>query len=290
MTRICMIGIGRTGGEIAKTILEQKNMKLVAAVCTGKSSKTGRDVGEVLGIPSTGVYVYPVEKLEDILKEYKPDVVVDFSTPNATISNAKIVSKLGLDMIIGTTGFSKTDLMRLMVFARRHENGILYAPNITLGVNVMMLLSNIAASILNDYDFQITEVHHKYKKDAPSGTAIKIAAEVEKGLGESGINQKIPINAIRVGGVIGKHELIVAGENDKIEILHESFSRKAFAAGTLRAISFIKGKNGFFEMSDVLELEKVLGNYLESKRKKTEKRTKAIYGIVTKDANSEIAM
>lgn len=290
MTRICLIGIGRTGGEIAKTILEQRNMNLVAAICTGKSSKAGKDVGEVLGIPSTGVYVYSVEKLEDIVREYKPDVVVDFSTHKATISNAKIVSKFGLDMIIGTTGFSRTDLRRLMVFSRKYENGILYAPNITLGVNVMMLLSNIAASILSDYDFQITEVHHKHKKDAPSGTAMKIAAEVEKGLGESGINQKIPINAIRVGGVIGKHELIVAGENDKIEILHESFSRKAFAEGTLRAISFIKGKKGFFEMSDVLELEKVLGKYLEAKRKKTEKRAKAIFGIIKNDTNSEIAM
>lgn len=283
MIKVCLIGIGRTGGEIARTILEQKDMKLVAAFCTEKSGKAGRDIGEVLGLPAAGIQVYSSEMLPGVLKDLKPDVAVDFSNSKATMSNARILCELGIGMVIGTTGFSRIDLRRLIVLSRKFGNGILFAPNITLGVNVMMLLSNIASSILNDYDFQITEVHHKYKKDAPSGTALKIAAEVERGLNASDGNilgEDIPIHSVRVGGVIGRHELMIAGENDKIEIVHESLSRKAFAAGTVRGIHFITGKRGFYEMSDVLELEKVLGVYLESKKRNASKR---LYRLINKN-------
>lgn len=137
-----------------------------------------------------------------------------------------------------------------------------------------MLLSNLASNILNGYDlnilngydFQITEIHHKHKKDSPSDTAVKIAAEIEKGLKAPGVENvdcHIPITSVRAGGVIGKHEVLIIGEDDKIEISHESFSRKAFAAGAIRAVHFIIGKCGYFEMSDVLSLKKVLGDYIE---------------------------
>jgi len=128
---------------------------------------------------------------------------------------------------------------------------------------------------LSNYDFQITEIHHKHKKDAPSGTAKKIAAEIQKGIkasGNSNENKEIPITAIRAGGVVGKHEVMIIGEDDKIEISHESFSRKAFALGALRAIRFVKGKVGYFEMSDVLNLKKVLGDYLENENNSFKER------------------
>ena len=146
----------------------------------------------------------------------------------------------------------------------------MYAPNITLGVNVLMLLTNLASNILNNYDFQITEIHHKNKKDAPSGTAKKIAVEIQKGLRSSGNedkNAQVPITAVRAGGVVGKHEVMIIGEDDKIEISHESFSRRAFALGALRAVRFIKGKAGFYEMNDVLNLKKVLNDYLHEDKK-----------------------
>jgi 4-hydroxy-tetrahydrodipicolinate reductase len=184
------------------------------------------------------------------------------------MKNVKIIAESGAGLVIGTTGFSKTELMRMMVLAKKKDSGILYAPNITLGVNVLMLLSNITARILNDYDFEITEAHHKFKKDSPSGTALKIADEIEKGLESSGIeaDRSVPIHAIRAGGIVGRHQLIIAGENDKIEIVHESFSRKAFAEGALRGVRFIRNKKGFFEMRDVLDLEKVLASYFEKRR------------------------
>jgi len=271
MLRICISGLGKTGLEIARAILEQKDMKLVSAVCSPESSNKGKDVGTMLGIKPIAVKLTGSDELEKEIFKKKPDVVIDFSNPNAVLKNAQIFSKLKVNMIIGTTGFSKIGQRRLQVLAKRCHTGIVYAPNITLGVNVLMFLANLTANILNDYDFEIMEIHHKHKKDSPSGTAKKIAAEITKGLNSSGVARNaedINITAVRAGGVVGKHEILVVGENDKIEISHESFNRKAFALGAIRAARFISGKTGFYEMSDVLDLDKVLNNYLSDKSKR----------------------
>lgn len=275
MIRICISGLGKTGKEIAKVLLEQEDIKLVAAICSPGSDKRGKDLGEILGCSLTGITVEGSDNLEEVVFKAKPDIVVDFSSPSAAIKNAKVFSKMKVNIVIGTTGFSKLSLKKLFVLTTKYHNGIVYAPNITLGVNVLMLLTNLASNILNNYDFQITEIHHKHKKDAPSGTAVKIAAEIEKGLKASGAldgNPNIPITAVRAGGVVGKHEVMIIGEDDKIEISHESFSRRAFALGALRAVRFAYGKTGYFEMGDVLNLEKVLLDYLEKEKSKLSKR------------------
>lgn len=266
MTRVCMCGIGKTGKEIAKVLLEQDDIKLVSAICSPESDKRGKDLGEVTGNGNTGILIEGSDNLEQVIFRTRPDVVVDFSNPEAALRNAKVFSRMKVDIVIGTTGFSKLGLKKLFVLANKHRNGIVYAPNITLGVNVLMLLTNLAANILNNYDFQITEIHHKRKKDSPSGTAKKIAVEIEKGLEASGkahSGGQIPITAIRAGGVVGKHEVMIIGEDDKIEISHESISRRAFALGAIKAARFAKGKSGYFEMSDVLNLKGVLSGYLE---------------------------
>ncbi len=267
MIRVCVSGLGRTGKEIAKVVMEQSNMKLVSAICSPGSHKHGKDLGELLGGQDTGIMVESSDHIEQIVFRTRPDVVIDFSTPDAALRNAKLLSKMKVNIVIGTTGFSKMSLSKLLVLTKKYGNGITYAPNITVGVNVLMLLTNLAASILNNYDFQISEIHHKHKKDAPSGTAFKIAKEVEKGLYASGVNiiaDDVPINAIRAGGVIGKHEVMIIGEEDKIEISHESFSRKAFALGAIKAVNFAYKKSGYFEMTDVLNLKEILNNYLEN--------------------------
>ena len=268
MTKVCLIGLGRTGMEIARVIMKQRDMKLVAAICSDYSSKAGKDIGEVLGLPNTGAKVYTSSKLNYVLEKIKPDVFVDFSNHKATMSYVSSISEKKAALVIGTTGFSKTDIMRMKVLAKKNGSGILNAPNITVGVNVMMLLSNIVSRILIDYDFEVSEAHHKYKKDAPSGTALKIADQIEEGLQHSGVEvtESIPIHATRAGGIIGRHEVMVAGENDKIEIVHESFNRKAFADGALKGIRFIKDKKGFFEMNDVLDLERVLASYFDKRK------------------------
>lgn len=268
MTNVCLIGLGRTGMEIAKVIMEQRDMKLVGVICSDFSSKAGKDIGEVLGIPDTGVKIYASNQLNYVLEKLKPDVFVDFSNYKATMNYVSSISEKKAALVIGTTGFSKTDILRMKVLTKKNGSGILLAPNITVGVNVMMLLSNIAARILSEYDFEISEAHHKHKKDSPSGTALKIADQIEEGLQSCGveINESIPIHAVRAGGIVGRHELMIAGENDKIEIVHESFSRKAFADGALKGIRFIKGKKGFFGMQDVLDLERVLASYFDKRK------------------------
>lgn len=281
MIRVCISGLGKTGKEIAKFLLEQKDIKLVSAICSPNSNKKGKDLGEIICKGNTGVKIESSDKIEQIVFRTKPDVVVDFSSPEAAARNAKVFSKLKVNIVIGTTGFSDFTLKRLFLLANKHRNGIVYAPNITLGVNVLMLLTNLAANLLSSYDFQITEVHHKNKKDSPSGTAKKIADEIEKGIKHSGNDDtevQVPITAIRAGGVVGKHDVMIIGEDDKIEISHESFSRKAFALGTLRAVKFIKGKVGYYEMNDVLNLKKVLNDYIQEENKSNKKRYKNLLG------------
>jgi 4-hydroxy-tetrahydrodipicolinate reductase len=269
--KVCLSGLGKTGREIAKVLLEEKDLQLVAVICSPESDKRGRDIGEVIGCRDTGIIIEGSDNLKQVIFQKKPDVVIDFSNPAATVRNARIFSQMKVNMVIGTTGFSRLDLKRLYVLSRKYHNGIVIAPNITLGVNVMMLLTNLASSLLNDYDFQITEVHHRNKKDSPSGTARKIAAEVAKGLSSSGIKsgaEDIPIQAVRAGGVVGRHEIMIAGEDDEITISHESFSRKAFARGAARTVRFIYGKSGFYEMSDVLNLETILGRAIKKEKQK----------------------
>jgi len=276
MIRICLVGLGRTGKEIAKAIMEQKDMNLVSVVCSPNSSKIGKDLGELIGCAETGMIIESSEHIEHVVFKTHPDIVVDFSNPVATMRNARIFARMKVNMVIGTTGFTEFDIRKLLVLTRKNHTGIVYAPNITLGVNVLMLLSNLAANLLNDYDFQITEIHHKHKKDSPSGTALKIAKEIENGLVASGLDiineDDIPINAIRAGGVVGKHEVMIIGEDDKIEISHESFSRKAFALGAIKGIRFIHGKSGYYEMNDVLNLKKVLSDYVDKEDTNNKKR------------------
>ncbi|MDD2234495.1 MAG: 4-hydroxy-tetrahydrodipicolinate reductase [Desulfitobacteriaceae bacterium] len=266
MITLCISGLGKTGKEIAKVLLELKDIRVVSAICSPNSDKRGQDLGQIVGCSDTGVVIEGSDDLEQVVFRTRPDVAVDFSSPEAALKNAKVFSRMGVNIVIGTTGFSKNGLRKLYVLANKYENGIVYAPNITLGVNVLMLLTNLASNILNSYDFQVNEIHHKNKKDSPSGTAKKIAVEIEKGLKSSGnpeVCTEVPITAVRAGGVVGKHEVMIIGEEDKIEISHESFSRRAFALGALRAVRFIDGKTGYFEMNDVLNLKKVLQDYLE---------------------------
>lgn len=276
MIRICLIGLGKTGSEVAKVLLEQENFKLVAAVCRPGGSKEGKDLGEVIGCRDTGIIVSGSDKLEEMVFRTKPDIVIDFSKPEATTKNAVILSKLKVNMVIATTGFSKFSIKKLLVLSKKYHNGIVYAPNITLGVNVMMLLTSIASSILNNYDFQVNEEHHSKKKDIPSGTALKIAGKIEEALSSSGVAVEpgsIPINAVRAGGIVGKHEVEIAGNEDMISISHQSFSRKAFATGAMCASKFIYRKSGYYEMSDVLNLSSVLSGYIENDKKRQTKKS-----------------
>lgn len=267
MIKVCLSGLGRTGKEIAKVLLEQKDIMIVAAICSPKSEKRGKDLGDIIGVEKTDILVESSKHFEEVILKTKPDVLVDFTNPEASIENVRIASRSKTNCVVGTTGFTPDQINNLVIMANQKGVSVIHAPNITLGVNVLMLLTNLAATILNNYDFHITETHHKHKKDAPSGTAKKIANEIEKGLISSNtktFKEPVPITAIRAGGVVGRHEVMIFGEDDKIEIVHESFSRKAFAMGAIRAIKYAIGKKGFYEMRDVLNLKEILQDYIDN--------------------------
>lgn len=261
MIRVCLIGLGRAGKEIARTVYNRDDMKLVSAICSPDSEKKDKDLGEIIGVSKLEIPIVSSNDLEVVLRESKPNVIVDFSNSKTTMSNIEVISNLRINTIIGTTGFANEDLKRIESIAINKKFGIIYAPNVTVGVNVLMTLTKIASVLLDNYDFQITEIHHKHKKDIPSGTAVKIKDEILNGLEYKGKNvnrDTIPINSVRAGGIVGKHEVLIAGEDDRITISHESFSRKIFASGTIKAIEFINNKVGFYEMKEVMNLSKII--------------------------------
>ncbi|CAA7599486.1 4-hydroxy-tetrahydrodipicolinate reductase [Acididesulfobacillus acetoxydans] len=269
MIKVCLIGLGRTGKEIARVLLQQQDLTLTMAVCSPYSDKPGKDLGSILNGNDTGIIMKSSLNLAEQLENSRPDVAIDFTNPESTLDHAEILGRLRIPLVVGTTGFSELQQRKLMYITRKYRTGIISAPNITLGVNVLMVLTNLTASILDGYDCTIVESHFKQKKDAPSGTAVKIANEVLKGRSGTGVNlheldhREVPIHAIRAGGIIGRHSVVLAGEFDKIEITHEAFARTAFALGALKAVRFICGKIGYYEMDEVLDLKNVILRYLE---------------------------
>ena len=249
--KIALVGLGRTGRIAAEYLLQQDALSMV--LCRPNSSNANRDLGEILNIKSTGIMVDTTDHLERKLFHKKPDVLIDFSSHNFLKENIHTFAKCGINVVTAVTDYDRAEVEKLKIFAEKTNIGIVMAPNITYGVNVLMLMAEIAAELLGDYDFEVFEEHHKHKKDRPSGTAKKIVNKIRDGLLEQ---KEIPEHVVRAGGIIGKHKLMVCGEFDKLEISHESFSRVAFAQGAYKAAQFIAGKTGFYEMSDIFEHER----------------------------------
>jgi len=251
--KIALVGLGRTGRIVAEYLLQQKVLTL--ALCRPGSPYADRDLGDVLNSGPVGITVESTDHLERKLFQYKPDVLIDFSSRTFLRENIHILAKVGVNVVTAVTDYEPADMEKFKTIAGKGHIGIVYAPNITYGVNVLMLMAQIAAELLGDYDFTVVEEHHKYKKDRPSGTAKKIVDRIRQGLTKP---QEIPTYAVRAGGIVGRHKVLICGEHDQIEISHESYSRLAFAQGAYKAACFIAGKTGFFEMSDIFEYERML--------------------------------
>ncbi len=249
--KIALVGLGRTGIIVADYLLQQDALCMV--LCKQNNLNANRDLGEILNIKSTGITVETTEHLEVKLFRKQPDVLIDFSSHNFLKENIQTLAKCGVNVVTAVTDYERAEVERFKFLADKGNIGIVMAPNITYGVNVLMLMAEIAAQILGDYDFDVFEEHHKYKKDRPSGTAKKIANKIREGLL---IQKEIPEHVVRAGGIVGKHKVSICGEYDKIELSHESFSRVAFAQGAYKAAQFIAGKTGFYEMSDIFETER----------------------------------
>jgi len=252
MLRLGISGLGRTGLETARFLLQQTDIKIVSCFCSPHSTKKDKDLGEILNLRELDI---PIVSVLDI-KQLKvlPQVIIDFSPHEAASINLPIFFENRINVVLASTGFSEIELKKITNLALRLNRGLVIAPNITIGVNVLMLLSQIAADLLNSYDIEIIEHHHNKKVDVPSGTAIKLADQLP---GEP------VIHAVRAGGIVGLHKTMLVGQNDKIQISHESFSRSVFAEGALHAARWLNNKSGVFEMDHVLDLNRILSKYFK---------------------------
>jgi 4-hydroxy-tetrahydrodipicolinate reductase len=180
-----------------------------------------------------------------------PDVAVEFTQPGAAVANASACLRAAVPVVIGTTGWYDS-LPELSRVANETGTAMLWSPNFSLGVNVMIEVARYAASLmrsLEEFDAHIIETHHTRKKDAPSGTAIAIAKAASDAL-----ERPIPVTSVRTGSVPGTHELVFDGTFEQLSLIHEARDRRVFADGALRAADWLVGKRGVFTMRDVLQL------------------------------------
>jgi len=215
--------------------------------------KTGKLVAEVAAEHGHSVHVLDAHENVEASALTAPfvagfDTVIDFTTPTAAIQNMRACLACGAKMVVGTTGwYDKLHDMRGL--AERRGASLLYGTNFSIGVQVMLQIAAQMGKSLKDagYTFAVEEVHHESKLDSPSGTAISIGQAVESGAGISGV----PIAASREGDETGVHILIATSEADRITLKHESFSRKAFAEGAVRAAEWLSTRTGCFDLRDV---------------------------------------
>jgi len=181
------------------------------------------------------------DKLEQVLKETKPDVLVDFTTAEAAVENVKVACSLGIAVVVGTTGFTPKQLEEIRESVRRSGVKAVLSPNMATGMNAVFELLEVAAAQLSDYDVEIVEAHHAKKRDAPSGTALKMADLIEQKTG-----RRPKIHSVRAGEIVGDHTVIFAGPGERVEITHRAQGREAFAAGLIKVIRGLisKGRPG----------------------------------------------
>lgn len=255
---------GRMGHALIEATLDDPELKLHAALDRDGSPQLGRDAGELFGA-ACGIKV--TDDLSGAL--HGAHVMVDFTRPEASLVYLETCRKSGVGLVIGTTGFSPAQKEAIADAAR--EIPIVFAPNMSVGVNLLIDLVQAAAKVLSDgYDIEVIEAHHRHKVDAPSGTALRLgeaaAAALGRNLAECAVYGRegvtgerdpstIGFATVRGGDVVGDHTVLFAGIGERVELTHKASSRATFALGALRAAKFLEGKqSGLFDMRDVLSL------------------------------------
>jgi 4-hydroxy-tetrahydrodipicolinate reductase len=257
---------GRMGGQIIRLIRASTGIALVGGV--ERAGFPGpSDAGEAAGLPRMGVPL--ADDLGSLLARVKADAVVDFTGFEASARHAEVAAAAGVAMVIGSTGFTPEARARVKGASARVP--VVLSPNMSVGVNVMFALVAQAARVLGDaYDVEIVEMHHGKKKDAPSGTAVRLAEVAAEALSRDPatdvvyarhgmIGERTPreigVMTLRGGDVVGEHTVYFAGQGERLEITHRATSREQFALGALRAVRWISGKPaGLYDMQDVLGL------------------------------------
>ncbi len=267
MIKIGVSGVcGRMGARIARFVLSDKGLTLIGTLEKEGHPVLGKDIGPYLGMDNCGVRIE--SSLASVIK--KIDSLIEFTSPEATLSHLECVRENKKSMVIGTTGLSNKEMAEVKEAAK--EVPIVLSPNMGIGVNLLFWLTGLRSKKAGpDYDVEIIEAHHRFKKDAPSGTAKKLAEVVAESrkktinalcvYGRSGKTGERPgdqigIHAIRGGDIVGEHTVIFAGRGERIELTHKAHTRDIFAQGALMAAKFVYDKPaGLYTMNEVLDID-----------------------------------
>ena len=264
MIRVIINGAcGRMGRLIIQGVTQQDDMEIVGAIEYPEHPQIGSDAGVVAGIGEIDVAI--TGELNDVLGD--ADVVIEFSKPDVTLQHLRQVVEADKAMIIATTGFNPDELATVKELASQIR--CVMAPNMSLGVNVMIqALELIAKALGDDYDIEVIEAHHNHKADSPSGTALRLAETVATALGrdldEVGVygrhgivgarpKKQIGIHAVRGGDIAGDHTVLFATEGEQLSVVHRAHSPEAFAKGAIRAARWVvNAPKGLHDVSEVL--------------------------------------
>lgn len=266
MIRVAVMGAaGRMGKTLIQAVTAADGMELAAATEQPDSSLVGADAGELAGVGKLGVLVsHSLTKVVDAF-----DVAIDFTSPAATMVHLDVCRQHGKSIVIGTTGFS--DEQKIAIDTAAADIGIVFAPNMSVGVNLCFRLLELAARVMGETaDIEIIEAHHRHKVDAPSGTALGMGEVIARTLGrdlkevavygregQTGARDRntIGFETIRAGDVVGEHTVWFATEGERIEISHKASSRMTFANGAARAAGWlVEQEKGLYDMQAVLGL------------------------------------
>ena len=258
-------GCGRMASKVAQLLFQDNQMELLGVVESPAHPDIGKDWGETMGFGNTGIKIS--SDFEGMIQG--ADLIVEFTNPKISLQHLKIASKYSKTMIIGTTGFSVKEIDEMKKISQNIP--FLFSPNMSLGVNLLFkLAADTAVSLGDGYDIEIVESHHRFKKDAPSGTAKKLAQEIARAkninlndvaiYGREGMvgerkSGEIAIHSIRGGDIVGEHTVMFTALGERLELTHKAHSRDTFAHGTIQAIKFMQDKPAdFYEMKDVLKI------------------------------------
>lgn len=244
--------LGRMGTLVIQEAAKVGDLQLVA----------GFDVAGAGMILPGGVPVSDASQLKSTLASSKAVVLIDFTVASAAVETVCSAADMGIDLVVGTTGFSPDQLSRMKAAIDGRVSAVI-TPNFSVGVNLFWKLVAEAATALKDYDIEVIEAHHNQKKDAPSGTALATVEAIKNALGDrevvhgrEGLRQRgkeIGVHAVRAGDIVGDHTVLFAGPGERLEIKHQAHSRTAFASGAVRAARWVVDKEpGIYSMADVL--------------------------------------
>ncbi len=267
MIKTVVIGaMGRMGKLIIQTITEDPDMELFGAIEIFGHKDVGKDIGNLCGLGTFGMLLS--DSLEKVITG--ADCIIDFSTPKSTLENLPIAAENSTPVVIGTTGLTgRKEMKQIRLISKRIP--ILLSPNMSIGMNILFkVVSDVAKFTRGRFDIDILDIHHRTKKDVPSGTAIKLAENVASARGldpkkhihfmrqETNFSrdpQEIKIMASRIGDIVGEHTVFFGGKGESIEITHRASNRQNFAEGAILAAKWlINQKKGLYSMSDVLGL------------------------------------